>query len=178
MALGALLKYRCLVERPFRFLESRPIRIRVEQACDFLKVGLVVGPEVERGARESPFRHGREEFQLHHTILVVTSFWPGIREEYEDRTEPGVLGHHGEEVICLGAHEVQVFNAAAGALPVGADDAVGGYVDSDAYFLWMRLCVGRKEMPMPASDFPDKALLGLDENIQRAAQLAASLVNV
>jgi len=163
MALGPLLEYAHLIERPLPCLGRRPARVGAQQLEDFAIIRLVIGPE--KKARPFPCSRcrRREKFRLHHAILMVAPFRPGIREKDEDRIETRAFRHHREEILRVGADKMQVFEMGTFALAIGAGDPVGSDVDADAGLVGMSFCVGRQEMAMAAPDLPHELRGGFHE---------------
>jgi hypothetical protein len=149
-----------LVEWPIRGFCLGPTRVRAKQIDDGPIIRLVIRSEIEIGAGLGSFRHFGKKFGLNHTVLMVPPFRPGIREKNEDGAELRAGRHHGEEVLCVGTHEVQVCETGPLALPVGTDDAVRSDIYANAGLLWMRLCVGCEKVAVAAAHLPHKVSRG------------------
>jgi hypothetical protein len=157
MVRGALLENGGFVERPLRGRRLRPVGMLPDEGEDVAIIRLVIGAEVEGRTLGCACGHGREKFLVHHAILVMAAFRPGIREENEDRGEAGAIGHHGEKIRGVGADELEVAETRAIPLSISPGDSIRRDIDTYADLVGVGLGIRREEVAVPTSDFPDEA---------------------
>jgi len=130
----------------------------------------MVSPEEELGSLCRPRRHARQELVLHDPVLVVAPFGPRVREQNEDRREPGVLRHRSQKILGVGADKVKVLKLGPPALEISPGNPFGCDVDSHAGLVRMGCGICSQEVAVAASDLPDKAVGAPDYPREGVAQ--------
>jgi len=109
---------------------------------------------------------------------VVPLLGPGIREEDEDRREPGALREDIEEQGRLGPHEMKRVELGAIALAKATFNTVEDDVDADTDALRVLLIVTRQKMPMAAADFPDDLPFNARDRHEHSPRLVSALLHI
>jgi len=71
-------------------------------------VGLVIGAKIKSAPLACPASQTTQELPLHNPVLVVTQFWPWVREKNKDVSDSDLRRNGFEKKTCLGADEMEI----------------------------------------------------------------------
>ena len=165
-----------MLKRPRLINESPTGMLSKNRPCR-LEILIMIGAEINSRAIRGMAVEFVEKRGLEEAVFVMPFLRPRIREEDKHLSEFHGGGQDFQKETGVGSKEVKTSRFCAHLFAVGAFDATGVDVDSDADDPWIGLCVGDQEVPVATAEFAYDLVCGRQDRNERLLKSRPSLVD-
>lgn len=159
-SLGTRLKNSLVFKRERIGWQEVPLRVRSDDPCRVVVVGLVVGAEEESAPLPCPGGDFTEELRFKQPVLVMALLRPGIGEQQIDLEQLDAGRQRVKKGPGFTADEMKIGKARPVALAQRFFNPFKTKVDADAKPVRMGRGVGGEKMPVATADFQNQPRQG------------------